>query len=109
MLIRYPKGQIKGLEVEQLVSLIDIYPTLKDMCDLEDKSVIHSEAGPIGGHSMRQLLMDKQLEWKGLQGTLTVMGVGIYEPVKGLGILTNPQALWHIKIIKDLPKKYVLK
>lgn len=108
MIIRYPKQQIKGLEVEQPVSLIDLYPTLQDVCNLEDKNPINEGAASLGGHSMKPLLVQKDENWKGPQGALTVMGVGISAPVEGLGISTNPQALWHIKIIKDLPKEYVL-
>ncbi|OHX64182.1 sulfatase [Flammeovirga pacifica] len=107
MVIRYPKNQIEGLEVDQPVSLIDIYPTLKDICRLKPMSEVKEGAGEIGGFSMKSLLINNQKEWKGPNGALTVMGVGISEAIEGLGVSTNPQAKWHIKIIKDLPDEYV--
>ncbi|ANQ51453.2 sulfatase [Flammeovirga sp. MY04] len=108
MVIRYPNGQITGLDVEQPVSLIDIYPTLIDLCNLKEEKQ-NVAAGKIGGYSMKPLLVNHQKEWSGPNGALTVMGVGISEPAEGLGVSINPNAKWHIKIIKDLPQEYVLK
>jgi len=35
------------------------------------------------------------------------MGVGIDKPIEGLAVGTNPKALWHVKILKDLPDEYI--
>jgi len=35
------------------------------------------------------------------------MGVGIDKPIEGLAVGTNKHALWHVKVIKDLPDEYI--
>ena len=35
------------------------------------------------------------------------MGAGINEPIEGLAKSINPQALWHIRVMKPLPDSFV--
>ncbi|WP_211093274.1 sulfatase [Flammeovirga agarivorans] len=108
MIVRYPKSQKTGSEVDQPVSLIDIYPTLKDMCQLEGSTKLNDNAAALGGYSFAPFMTDKNATWEGPEGALTVMGVGISEPIEGLAVSTNPQALWHIKVLKDLGQEFIL-
>lgn len=63
----------KGRIEEQPVSLIDIFPTLSDYCNLQGDHKINSEAGPIGGYSMKPLI-EKTSKWRGPKGALTIVG-----------------------------------
>ena len=73
LLIKTPDTKA-GIKVEQPVSLIDLYPTLIDLCDLQGNPKKNENAGSLGGHSLKPLL-DNQLEqWKGPNGALTVVG-----------------------------------
>jgi len=72
MVIRAP-GAKAGARVDQPVSLIDLFPTLTDLCRLEGDHRLNPDAGPIGGFSMRPLLYGKG-RWKGPRGALTIVG-----------------------------------
>ena len=67
-----------GSRVEHPVSLIDVYPTLADLSNLEG-STVKSESGPtLDGFSLRPFLTDPEFEqWEGPEGALTVLGVGL--------------------------------
>ena len=45
-----------GKEVDHPVSLIDIYPTLKDLCKLEGNTIINSSGAPLDGYSLKPFL-----------------------------------------------------
>lgn len=109
MIIRHPELSISGSKVEHPVSLIDIYPSLIDLCHLEDtissgKKILKTE-----GFSLKPFLLDPEFDkWQGPDGALTVCGAGINEPIEGLAVSTNPSALWHIEIRKELGDEYIL-
>jgi len=106
-MIRDPEFSKPGDEVDAAVSLIDIYPTLKELCQLNE---MKSQAKNIqmDGFSLKPFLIEpKTSEWEGPEGVLTVLGAGINQPIEGLGISKNPGALWHIEITEDLDSSYV--
>jgi arylsulfatase A-like enzyme len=73
MIIKTP-GTKPGLRIEQPVSLIDLFPTFIDLCDLEGTNKINPKGGDLGGYSLKPLLENKQKNWKGPNGALTVVG-----------------------------------
>lgn len=108
MLWKVPGMSVAGLKVDQPISLIDIYPTFQELANLQGSFANAKGAGRLGGYSIAPLLNDTSpQDWQGPEGALTIMGVGIDEPIEGLAVGTNPQALWHVKVIKDLPDEYI--
>lgn len=73
MLIQSPNTK-PGTKVEQPVSLIDLYPTLIDLCDLEGNYKKSDNAGNLGGYSLKPFLVGQPDQWKGPNGVLTVVG-----------------------------------
>ena len=73
MLIKAPNLK-QGLKVEQPVSLIDLYPTLVDLCGLKGDNKLNSNGGDLGGFSLKPLLQKNFNNWKGPHGALTVVG-----------------------------------
>ncbi len=73
MIIKTPETK-PGLKIEQPVSLIDLFPTFMDLCDLEGTNKINPKGGNLGGYSLKPLLENKQNYWKGPNGALTVVG-----------------------------------
>lgn len=67
-----------GSKVEQPVSLIDIFPTLLDLCHLKGSN-IKTEAGfPLGGFSLQTFLKNPDSKtWLGPQGTLTAIATDV--------------------------------
>ena len=104
LIIKVPQKRIG--EVLEPVSLIDIYPTLIDLCKL-NKSNSKSNL-ELDGNSLFTLIKNpKSKSWKGSDGALTILGVGINKPIEGIGININKSAPWHIEIIKDLDNSYL--
>jgi len=82
MIIKTPETT-PSLKIEQPVSLIDLFPTLIDLCDLEGKNKKNPKGGDLGGFSLKPLLENKQKNWKGPNGALTVVGnYGIKIPIE---------------------------
>ena len=82
MIIKTPETK-PGLKVKQPVSLIDIFPTLKDLCDLNGNHKKNEKAGNLGGFSLKPLLANKTGKWEGPNGVLTVVGnYGVEIPTK---------------------------
>lgn len=72
-------------ECTQPVSLIDLYPTLIDLCDLPAEPNADTHGHPLQGHSLRALLEDpKAGTWPGPPAALTsVRGdTGIHHSVR---------------------------
>ncbi len=73
LVIKSPQGAIG--KVEQPVSLIDIFPTLVDFCNLEGIYRLNIDGGVMGGYSLRPLIENPETEtWDGPEGALTVIG-----------------------------------
>nr|WP_306455428.1 sulfatase [Winogradskyella forsetii] len=73
MIIKTPDTNA-GLKVEQPVSLIDLYPTLMDLCNLKGNHKKNKNAGDLGGFSLKPLLVNKPHKWEGPNGALTLVG-----------------------------------
>ncbi|WNC69186.1 sulfatase [Thalassotalea nanhaiensis] len=108
MLWKVPGKSVAGLKQQQPISLVDLYPSFIDLANLKGSTSMSKGSAPLGGFSIAPLLKtDTSKQWQGPKGALTVMGVGIDTPIEGLAVGTNRQALWHVKVIKDLPDEYI--
>jgi len=108
MLWKVPGKSDDGFKQQQPMSLIDLYPTFIELANLQGTNSKSKGAASIGGHSIVPLLNSKtENKWQGPLGALTVMGVGIDKPIEGLAVGTNKHALWHVKVLKDLPDEYI--
>ena len=84
LMIRVPGLTNPGSKVEQVVSLIDVYPTLLDLCSLskgkntEPAITMKSSQGhPLDGHSLKALLKHpKRKSWGGSRAALTAVYAG---------------------------------
>lgn len=73
LLIKVP-GMEQNKEVKQPVSLIDIFPTLKDLCQLVGDNRKTEAAYPLGGFSLKPFVENADFsEWEGAEGTLTAI------------------------------------
>jgi arylsulfatase A-like enzyme len=83
MIIRVPGMTKSGSRCDQPVSLIDLYPTLVDLCGLTGSTVRNESGRPLDGHSMRPLLEDPvNGKWDGPEIAVTTFHV---QPPKGSG------------------------
>jgi arylsulfatase A-like enzyme len=74
LIIRAPGVAKAGEAVEHPVSLIDIYPTLADLCSLEGDTRKNAKGAPLDGHSLKPFLMDPANgKWDGNDAALTVI------------------------------------
>jgi arylsulfatase A-like enzyme len=77
LLVRAPGVSKNGYSSNQPVSLIDLYPTLVDLCDLKGDTRKNSQGAPLDGYSMRPLLSNPQAgQWEGPKGALTMRFAG---------------------------------
>jgi len=76
-IIRAPGVSVPGGRVEQPVSLIDIYPTLVDLCGLTGDTRKNEHGAPLDGHSVKPLLQDPAHgKWDGPEAALTMIFSG---------------------------------
>jgi iduronate 2-sulfatase len=65
------------MQVRLPVSLIDVYPTLLDLCGLSLQTTKNSKGHPLDGHSLRPLLENSDTQnWPGSAAALTVVYAG---------------------------------
>ena len=77
LLVRAPGISKNGSSSNQPVSLIDLYPTLVDLCDLTGDTRKNSQGAPLDGYSLRPLLSNPQAgQWEGPKGALTMRFAG---------------------------------
>lgn len=68
-------GAKNGEQVDHPVSLIDIYPTLQDLCSLTGDNQKNETGGKLGGFSLKPFLENpKTKKWNGPDGALSVVG-----------------------------------
>ncbi len=76
-IIKAPKSKA-GTKVNHPVSLIDIYPTLTDLCRLSGDNRKNESGGNIDGFSLKPFLKNpKTKNWDGPNGALSMVGNGI--------------------------------
>jgi arylsulfatase A-like enzyme len=74
LVIRAPGVSKSGETSDTPVSLIDLYPTLIDLCGLPSDTVINDKGRPLDGHSLKSLLKDPANgEWTGPDAALTAL------------------------------------
>jgi arylsulfatase A-like enzyme len=72
--IRAPGVAKPGCNCSQPVSLIDIYPTLIDLCGLPSVTKKNAQGRPLDGHSLKPLLSNPENgKWTGPDTALTAM------------------------------------
>lgn len=74
--VYYPGENYKhGIKVNHPVSLIDIYPTINDICGLSDNTVKNEKGAKLSGHSIVPFLKDGDAtkDWKGPEVALTLV------------------------------------
>lgn len=77
LIIRSP-GVKNGSEVDHPVSLIDLFPTLTDLCELSGDNRKNESGGTIGGHSLKPFLQKPGTKrWEGPNGALSMVGNGL--------------------------------
>jgi arylsulfatase A-like enzyme len=81
LVIRTPDVAKPGAECSHPVSLVDLYPTLVDLCGLPGDPNRSGNGRPLDGHSLRPLLVDPGTDkWGGPPVALSVIEGG--DPVK---------------------------
>ncbi|MDT0551831.1 sulfatase [Urechidicola vernalis] len=74
LLIKRGNSPVIG-KVTQPVSLIDIYPTLIELCNLKGSNKKNDLGGELGGYSLKPFLKNtNSKDWKGPNGALTMVG-----------------------------------
>ncbi|NQU21912.1 MAG: sulfatase [Candidatus Nealsonbacteria bacterium] len=77
LVIRAPGIAAAGGVAEHPVALIDIYPTLVDLCGLQGDTRKGDQGAQLDGHSLRPLLEDPKSEtWGGPDAALTMIFAG---------------------------------
>ena len=67
------EGMPQGVTCKQPVSLIDVYPTYIDLCDLPRNPNAQRSGYPLDGHSLKPLLLDPKGEWSGPEVAITAL------------------------------------
>jgi iduronate 2-sulfatase len=74
LIVRAPGVSKENKECEQPVSLVDLYPTLIDLCGLPDNTMKNDKGRPLDGFSMKPLLKDpKNGKWNGPDYAITAL------------------------------------
>ena len=74
LIVRAPGVARAGTASEQPVSLIDLYPTLIDLCGLTGDTKKSDQGHALDGHSLQPLLRDPQAgRWSGPDAALTAL------------------------------------
>ncbi len=77
LMMRVPGLTKPGGQVEHPVSLIDVYPTLVDLCGLSKETMKNEKGHPLDGHSMKPFLENpKTRKWAGARAALTAVYAG---------------------------------
>ncbi|MFM1904176.1 MAG: Choline-sulfatase [Planctomycetota bacterium] len=72
--VRAPGVSQRGKIAEHPISLIDLYPTLVDLCGLEGDTVKNPRGKPLDGHSVRPFLEDPSFRaWTGPEFALSMV------------------------------------
>lgn len=103
MIIRVPQmAGSAGKTVDHPVSLIDIYPTIADLCELGDKdNKINDQGASLNGHSLQPFLTDPEHgQWAGPDVALSVVMTPGPEKERG------PEPSWHSYSVRSRDFRY---
>lgn len=82
-IIRAPGITRAGGVANHPISLIDLYPTLVDLCGLTGDTRKNAQGAPLDGYSVRPFLEDPENgTWDGPEGALSMIFVGEHAPGK---------------------------
>ena len=100
LIIRAPGVATPGGRAEHPVGLIDLYPTLVDLCDLKGDTRKNGDGKPLDGHSLRPFLKNPtQRQWDGPDFALSMVYAGDNPKVRlgkeQLQAITNQQ--WSVR------------
>ena len=74
LIIRAPGFSVNGKKCEQPVSLVDLYPTLLDLCDLPSNTMKNNKGRPLDGFSLKPLLQNPETgKWDGPDYAITAL------------------------------------
>ncbi|MEK9773409.1 MAG: sulfatase, partial [Opitutae bacterium] len=74
LIIRVPEGTTKGGECDQPVSLIDLFPTLVELCELPGNTLKNEKGLPLDGFSLKPFLEDPENgKWQGPDYVITAL------------------------------------
>ena len=77
LIVRAPGISRAGKKAGHPVSLVDLYPTLVDLCGLEGNTRKNDKGAPLDGHSMRPFLEDPENgAWDGPDAVLSMVYSG---------------------------------
>ena len=77
LIIRVPGMTKANTSINKAVSLIDVYPTLVDLCGLSWETQKNEKGHPLDGYTMKELLENPNAKtWKGDRPALTVVYAG---------------------------------
>ena len=111
LIIKIP-GSMPSVVLEP-VSLIDIFPTIIEMCNLKfetNKKANRRKVNSLDGNSLLELIKKPSSKrWAGSSGALTMLGVGINKTTAGIGVNKNKSAPWHIEIEQQLDDSLIKK
>jgi arylsulfatase A-like enzyme len=83
LVVRAPGISTPGSKAEHPVSLIDVFPTLVDLCRLQGETQKSEAGAPLDGFSLRPLLRDPDAgSWEGPEGALSLVGNAQYLGMK---------------------------
>ncbi|MFM1904179.1 MAG: Choline-sulfatase [Planctomycetota bacterium] len=95
-IVRAPGITKPGGIAEHPIGLIDLYPTLVDLCGLKGETVKNEMGRPLDGHSLRPFLIDPSSgRWDGPEAALTTVNGG------------GPDTLGHNHSIRTLRWRYI--
>lgn len=76
-IVRAPGVAKPGSIAQHPISLIDLYPTLVDLCGIEGDTRKNKNGAKLDGHSIRPFLVDPESDtWNGPEGALSMIFVG---------------------------------
>ena len=78
MVIKAPNTK-GNTNVEHPVSLIDIYPSLLDFCDLQGNNQKNEKGFELGGFSLKPLVENPGQKWNGPDGALTAIATDVVD------------------------------
>lgn len=73
LIIAGAQGMPQGATCHQPVSLIDVYPTMVDLCQLPKNPHAGRSNYPLDGHSIKPLMLNPNGEWEGPHVAITAL------------------------------------